>query len=203
VILATFAIYIAVGRVVIKSYRKLSTTYSQSASGAETGGTGEAQGKTTEVFNATEPAQLTEDTQGHPDCQEPSNSIPPPKRPSLNTGAIKYCRCALLFFVALLVTWVPSTINRVYTLVHPNETLFGLDYTSGLVLPLQGFWNAIVYIVTSSTECQVLMRRVATKLSRFLPAKRRRSGYFKTVEAETTSVEELRPTGSSGTHGGA
>jgi hypothetical protein len=158
VILATFAIYIAVGRVVLKSLRELKTR-----------GTGEAQGitKATEV---TEPAQITEDT------QESWNSTPPPKRPSqfqsnLNTAAIKYCTCALLFFVALLVTWVPSTINRVYTLVHPNETLFGLDYASGLVLPLQGFWNAIIYIATSSTACQELMRRVATKFSRFLTAK--------------------------------
>jgi hypothetical protein len=80
-----------------------------------------------------------------------------PTTAQANRAALNYCKCALLFFVALLVTWVPSTINRVYTLVHPHTVVFGLDFASGLVLPLQGFWNAVVYIAISFPACKALL----------------------------------------------
>lgn len=44
---------------------------------------------------------------------------------------------------------VPSTINRVYSLIYPNDTIFGLAFVSAFVLPLQGFWNSIIYIAVS------------------------------------------------------
>ena len=75
-----------------------------------------------------------------------------------NKAALKYCECALLFFVALLVTWVPSTVNRVYTLVHPDRVSFGMNYAACMVLPLQGFWNTVVYIATSRPACRALLR---------------------------------------------
>ncbi len=59
---------------------------------------------------------------------------------------------------------VPSTINRVYTLVRPESTVFGLDFASGLVLPLQGFWNTLVYIVTSFPACKALFRELTDTL---------------------------------------
>ncbi|EXJ54668.1 hypothetical protein A1O7_10009 [Cladophialophora yegresii CBS 114405] len=73
-----------------------------------------------------------------------------------NKATLSYCKTAMLFFLALLCTWVPSTINRVYTLVRPNDSIFGLDFASGLVLPLQGFWNTVIYIVTSLPACRAL-----------------------------------------------
>lgn len=79
-----------------------------------------------------------------------------------NGAAINYCKCALLFFIALLVTWVPSTVNRVVTLVHPDDITFGLNYASGMVLPLQGFWNTIVYIFISLPACKALIRKKTT-----------------------------------------
>src|SRR2546421_9959925 len=60
-----------------------------------------------------------------------------------------YYKCALLFFVAVVVTWVPSSANRIYSLVFPEKVSFGLSLAAGLVLPLQGFWNALIYIATS------------------------------------------------------
>ncbi|KAL4991606.1 hypothetical protein BDW68DRAFT_151603, partial [Aspergillus falconensis] len=59
----------------------------------------------------------------------------------VNTAAWAYTKYAMLFFVALLVTWVPSTINRVYAFIRPESSNFGLNYASSFVLPLQGFWN--------------------------------------------------------------
>ncbi|KIW58872.1 hypothetical protein PV05_03365 [Exophiala xenobiotica] len=73
-----------------------------------------------------------------------------------NKAALSYCKTAMLFFVALIVVWVPSTINRVYTLVSPNNPQFGLEFASGLVLPLQGCWNTVIYIVTSLPACRAL-----------------------------------------------
>ena len=93
-----------------------------------------------------------------------------------NKATLSYCKTAMLFFVALICTWyvstrhlgvqladsfllrVPSTVNRFYTLVHPNDPKFGLEFSSGLVLPLQGCWNTVIYIVTSLPACKALWR---------------------------------------------
>ncbi|OJJ95539.1 hypothetical protein ASPACDRAFT_1891777 [Aspergillus aculeatus ATCC 16872] len=66
-----------------------------------------------------------------------------------NSAAWAYSKYAILFFIALLITWVPSTANRVYSLVLPHKVDFELNYISGLVLPLQGFWNSIIYVSIS------------------------------------------------------
>lgn len=73
-----------------------------------------------------------------------------------NTAAWSYTKCAILFFSALLVTWIPSSANRVYSVVHVEESSEPLEYASAFVLPLQGFWNALIYIVTSWKACQML-----------------------------------------------
>ncbi|KAI9374531.1 hypothetical protein BJX61DRAFT_497664 [Aspergillus egyptiacus] len=87
---------------------------------------------------------------------EPLANPPDPNRYStapiaseVNAAAWAYTKYAMLFFVALLATWVPSTINRVHALVHPDTPVFGLNYASSFVLPLQGFWNGIIYISIS------------------------------------------------------
>ena len=84
--------------------------------------------------------------------------------PASNKAAHSYCKCAMLFFIALLVTWVPSSINRVYSLIHPQDVSFGLTFTSSLVLPLQGFWNTVIYVVTSFSACKALTGRLIRKL---------------------------------------
>jgi len=73
-----------------------------------------------------------------------------------NTAAWSYTKCAFLFFSALLVTWIPSSANRVYSVVHVGESSEPLEFMSAFVLPLQGFWNAIIYVVTSWKACQML-----------------------------------------------
>jgi hypothetical protein len=77
-----------------------------------------------------------------------------------NKAAFSYCKCALLFFASLLITWVPSSINRLYSLAYPNAFPFPLLFASSLVLPLQGFWNAVIYIVTSLPACKALWSQV-------------------------------------------
>lgn len=77
-----------------------------------------------------------------------------------NKAAIKYCKCALLFFVALIVTWVPSTVNRIYTIFRPDRVVFGSSVAAATVLPLQGFWNTIIYMVTSAYAVRSLWREM-------------------------------------------
>ncbi|KAL9127014.1 MAG: hypothetical protein Q9217_004029 [Psora testacea] len=73
-----------------------------------------------------------------------------------NSAAWGYTKVALLFFVSLLVTWVPSSINRVYSLIHPDLVSLPFTYASGVVLPLMGFWNSVIYIVSSWTAVSAL-----------------------------------------------
>ncbi|KAI9754013.1 MAG: hypothetical protein M4579_004889 [Chaenotheca gracillima] len=77
-----------------------------------------------------------------------------------NADSWLYARVAFLFFFALLITWVPSSINRVYALVYPTRINFGLNYASSLVFPLQGFWNGIVYVITSQTAFRDLFSSI-------------------------------------------
>ncbi len=77
-----------------------------------------------------------------------------------NEAAFNYCKCALLFFASLLITWVPSSVNRVYSLARPEASPFSLLFASALVLPLQGFWNAIVYIATSLPACKATSSQI-------------------------------------------
>ena len=75
-----------------------------------------------------------------------------------NSGAWLYARVAFLFFLAMLIIWVPSSVNRVYSLAHPHKVNFGLNYAASFVFPLQGFLNAVVYIITSQTACKQFLQ---------------------------------------------
>ncbi|KAL8886236.1 MAG: hypothetical protein Q9215_006034 [Flavoplaca cf. flavocitrina] len=74
-----------------------------------------------------------------------------------NPGAWLYARVAFLFFLSMLIIWIPSSVNRVYSLAHPDRINFPLNYVSALVLPMQGVLNAIVYVLTSQTACRELV----------------------------------------------
>lgn len=88
------------------------------------------------------------------------------KRAELNQAAWSYTKCAILFFTALLVTWIPSSANRVYAFTHGNESLLALEFISALVLPLQGFWNAVIYAVTSWSACRGAWDRFVSGVGR-------------------------------------
>ncbi|KAL2211883.1 G-protein coupled receptor [Sarocladium strictum] len=74
----------------------------------------------------------------------------------VNNAAWAYTKCALLFFTALLITWIPSSANRVYSFVHAKSSSPPLEFMSAFVLPLQGWWNAVIYVVTSWKACKNL-----------------------------------------------
>lgn len=88
-----------------------------------------------------------------------THSLPRSRRKAAmdaNNSAWSYTKVALLFFTAMLVTWIPSSANRLYSLAVAGEISLPLEYMSALVLPLQGFWNALIYCTTSWKACKML-----------------------------------------------
>ncbi|KAG6008814.1 hypothetical protein E4U21_003843 [Claviceps maximensis] len=75
----------------------------------------------------------------------------------LNNAAWSYTKCSILFFTAIIITWIPSSANRVFSLIHDKKTSIPLEFMSAFVLPLQGFWNAIIYATTSWSACKELI----------------------------------------------
>jgi hypothetical protein len=78
-----------------------------------------------------------------------SSSRPTTKR----TAEGQYFQVAFLMFIAMVVVWLPSSINRMYQFVHKDSS-FALNMISAIVLPLQGAWNAIIYLFTSRAQCR-------------------------------------------------
>jgi len=87
-----------------------------------------------------------------------------PRRPS-SMDKIKwaYTKCAMLFAISILITWVPASVNRVYGLRYPKNPSFALNVGSAIVLPLQGFWNTVIYFTTSLSICRGVIARFRSK----------------------------------------
>jgi len=77
-----------------------------------------------------------------------------------NSPAWSYFKVAFLMFAALVIVWVPSTVNRVQQFLAKGNPIFGLNLASAMVLPLQGFWNAMVYISTTWPECKRALQEI-------------------------------------------
>lgn len=103
-------------------------------------------------------ADITPASQANVQIREPSTARRGANRRRNNleaqNAAWSYARCALLFFTAILITWIPSSANRVYSVVHPGTSSHVLEFMSAVVLPLQGFWNAVIYVSTSWSACK-------------------------------------------------
>ncbi|KAA8570262.1 hypothetical protein MFRU_005g03570 [Monilinia fructicola] len=92
-----------------------------------------------------------------------------------------YTKVAMLFCISILITWVPASVNRVYGLRFPEKPSFILNILSAIVLPLQGFWNTIIYFTTSLSIC----RAVWTDF-RGPSYQRKNSDGFKMIDRPTT-----------------
>ncbi|KAH8595887.1 G-protein coupled receptor [Bisporella sp. PMI_857] len=75
-------------------------------------------------------------------------------------AAWSYTKVSVLFFIAMMVTWIPSSANRLYSVVHEGEVSVGLQYAAAFVLPLQGFWNAVIYITNNLNACKSIVDRM-------------------------------------------
>lgn len=68
---------------------------------------------------------------------------------NLDPIKLAYLRTSFVFAISILITWTPSSINRVYSFVHPMRASYSLNLASAVVLPLQGVWNAVIFCATS------------------------------------------------------
>ncbi|KAM0489464.1 hypothetical protein ACHAP8_012551 [Fusarium lateritium] len=83
------------------------------------------------------------------------------KRSPSDEAAMSYAKTALLFFTAMLITWIPASANRLYILIDGKASV-QLGYVSAFVLPLQGFWNALIYYYTSRAACKQVIASMRT-----------------------------------------
>ncbi|KAH7002981.1 hypothetical protein EDB82DRAFT_531461 [Fusarium venenatum] len=83
------------------------------------------------------------------------------KRSPSDEAAMSYAKTALLFFTAMLITWIPASANRLYILIDGKASV-QLGYVSAFVLPLQGFWNALIYYYTSRAACKQVIGSMRT-----------------------------------------
>ncbi|CZR51514.1 related to G protein coupled receptor like protein [Phialocephala subalpina] len=99
-------------------------------------------------------SSLRPDEEGQTRASPPLRATPHTFNPvGLDSITWSYTKCAALFAASLLITWVPSSTNRMYSLVlgRPN---YPLNILSALVIPLQGFWNAIIFFTASRAVCK-------------------------------------------------
>lgn len=106
--------------------------------------------------------------------QQQRQQQPARRRNEANGATWSYVKCSMLFFSALLITWIPSSGNRVYSLMNHNEISKPLFFASAFVLPLQGFWNAIIYMYTSWAACKSLWATILLSLPGWMTGSRRR-----------------------------
>ncbi|KAJ4270116.1 hypothetical protein NW762_001789 [Fusarium torreyae] len=59
-----------------------------------------------------------------------------------------YLRTSFLFALSVLVTWIPSSLNRIHSWLVGTSP-FEYHVATAAVLPLQGLWNAVIFFVTS------------------------------------------------------
>lgn len=113
---------------------------------------------------------------------------------------LAYLRTSFVFAISILVTWTPSSINRVYTLIYPDKASYGLNIAAAVVLPLQGVWNAVIYFTTSWKIFREEMEatRTGRRVLRFLRLGRRpadtglrQSGSFALGSSNRTPRSEM------------
>ena len=119
-----------------------------------------------------------------------------------NNAAWSYTKVAVLFFIAMMVTWIPSSANRVYSVVHPGQVSLGLEFASAFVLPLQGFWNALIYATTSLPACRQVWLQIRDRKRTSSGGLKQMAGVFSNADGsqrqhsrkqyiETDSMTEL------------
>jgi hypothetical protein len=116
------------------------------------------------------------------------------KKAAGNEAALAYLKVAFLMFIALIVVWVPSSVNRLYQFIHKNDPNFALSLISAIVLPLQGAWNATIYIYTTRAECRRAYGIIQAKLAgKAIPPYQRRDTHRKDTSTGSRGTQDSDP----------
>ncbi|KAF4986262.1 hypothetical protein FGRMN_10919 [Fusarium graminum] len=70
-----------------------------------------------------------------------------------------YLRTSFLFTLSVLVTWIPSSLNRIHSWLVGTSP-FEYHCATAAVLPLQGLWNAVIFFVTSGGPLKEWFRNI-------------------------------------------
>lgn len=81
----------------------------------------------------------------------------------LDPVKMSYLRTSFIFALSVLITWIPSSVNRLYSLANQGQVSYSLSVASGCVLPLQGVWNAIIFFTTSWRSVQAEARALKAR----------------------------------------
>ncbi|KAL2757318.1 hypothetical protein ACRALDRAFT_2098998 [Sodiomyces alcalophilus JCM 7366] len=90
----------------------------------------------------------------------------------LDPVKLAYLRTSFIFAISILITWTPSSINRINDLANPNHVSYGLNVATAIVLPLQGIWNSVIFFMTSSDTVREEYREFKSARWRFFSAHR-------------------------------
>ncbi|KAK3362375.1 hypothetical protein B0T25DRAFT_512596 [Lasiosphaeria hispida] len=118
---------------------------------------------------------------------------------------LAYLRTSFVFAISILITWTPSSINRVYSFAHPTSTSYSLNLASAVVLPLQGVWNAVIFCATSWTVLREEMAAIRSRCFSTRGSERLPGGQLGMQQPVNTSPnrrspgQELDPTPRMGT----
>jgi hypothetical protein len=116
------------------------------------------------------------------------------KRAAGNEAAVAYLKVAFLMFVALIVVWVPSSVNRLYQFIHLNQPNFPLSLISAVVLPMQGVWNATIYTYTTRAEYRRAYSLLQSKVTgRSVPYHQSRDLYHKDTLTSSMDSKSTNP----------
>lgn len=159
---ATAAIYAKISWDIVKNRKTLSAINKQSPNRLTTSSVDNSRTVTVEVgtnraASSVEPYSINIHSDGRAGGSEGAG---------MGTAVRSYFLVSFLFFLALVITWLPSTINRMYSIVHPTKPVYALNIMAAFVLSLQGFWNAVIYLCTSLPICkEIWTRKFSRKLA--------------------------------------
>ncbi|KND92938.1 Cyclic AMP receptor-like protein A [Tolypocladium ophioglossoides CBS 100239] len=75
-----------------------------------------------------------------------------------------YLRTSLLFAISVLVTWIPSSLNRIHGWLDGTSP-YEYHVATAAVLPLQGLWNFLIFFITSWAVVKQRIRGKTTEVS--------------------------------------
>ncbi|SLM34978.1 GPCR, rhodopsin-like, 7TM [Lasallia pustulata] len=123
---------------------------------------------------------------------KPGHGSPSSGSNNSDIAAWAYTKVALLFFAALLITWVSPALPlllRTWKIGLNPQDKVPATVNRALVLPLQGFWNAVIYIATSMTACRGLWRTPRGQRRRPAASSETKTRHYMPV-SETASITE-------------
>ncbi|KAL4804577.1 hypothetical protein BDV18DRAFT_161672 [Aspergillus unguis] len=89
-----------------------------------------------------------------PQTQSSQDGTETPQAPLIRRQSVvslrKFLIMPVMFFLALMTTWVAPTINRMYAFRYPGREPYGLMLAVAALGSLRGFWNGIIFITLRS-----------------------------------------------------